>query len=211
MKALAIPAHGVDLAILGLAGALSLYSMATRSFFLSGSVLTATVVAPLLAFALTYSSLKARGVGGERVFVGLASVISGLILFEVVYHYGFPGAWGNLPSDLVYLNIFPANLSDGLPFPVLFYSMIVAMPFTAYRFMRPNRLFALLLFGALATFAAWEGLGYPQWSSPGSDAATAMALNSAAKLFVLTLPASLFYQGRAGDNRGILGSSGASA
>jgi hypothetical protein len=185
----------VGLIALGLAGSLCLYSVSDKSFFLSGQILTASAVAPLFAFALTYNCLKAQGVGKERIITSFASVISGLILFEVVYHYGWPGALVNLPHDLIYFNIFPADLSNGLPFPLPFYTMIILMPFAFYKFMRLNILFSLLLFGSMATFAIWEGLGYPQWALSQGDPLTAEILNSVAKLFVLTLPASLFYGG----------------
>jgi len=173
--------------VLGLAG--TVYALAFRTFFLGSGVLVASVVGPCFAIVVASRGLRTQGVGFERFFVGLASAVSGIWLFEILYHYGWNGTFHALATNLMTFNI---DTGLGNYFPLPWALIMVALPAVAYRRMRVNVVFILLLLGTLLGFWAWANAGYPQFTYVGSTAAEGAAYNTITKLFVCLLPASLF-------------------
>ena len=174
----------------------------TNSWFFTGSVLAVSVAAPMLSVLVVSRALKGQGFSIERFFIGLASAVSGVWLFEILYHYGF---LTTIPFVLDNIQTFNIDTGLGTYFPLSWALIMVSLPFVAYRFMSINRVFILCSVSALALFGLWVGIGYPQWVYPGSfftnrlidvspDSAASYGLffNSITKLFVVLTPCSLF-------------------
>jgi hypothetical protein len=88
-------------------------------------------------------------------------MIAGIILFEIVYHYGFGLSPGQLQAELTYFGNSPAN-----QFPLIWYLLIFASLFIGRKYMAPNvPLVLMAIYGALVMFF-WIGMGYPQTFTP---------------------------------------------
>lgn len=165
------------------------YSLAFRTFFIASGVLTASVVGPAFAMVVASRGLRMRGVGFERVFVGLACSVSGIWLFETLYHYGWNGTFTALSTNLLTFNI---DTGMGNYFPLPWAIIMIVLPAVAYKRMNVNVIFVLLLLGTLAGFWAWTNAGYPQFTYSGPDSLQGAIYNTVTKLLVCLLPASLF-------------------
>ena len=170
---------------------LSLRAIAERTFFMgSGSgALVASVVGPAFAVVIASRGLRAQGVGLERVFVGLASATSGLWLYEILYHYGWGGTFSAIESNLFTISVVAGT---GMYFPLTWALAIVVLPAVAYRRMRVNLVFITLSLATIVGFWAWINAGYPQFTWTGPGQVQGAWYNTATKMFVCLLPASLF-------------------
>lgn len=141
-------------------------STITESFTIEGETLYASIIAYALALLIAAFSLSRQGVGIERLFFALASMTSGVWLYEIAYHYsyyyGASGLGHLLFGDLRYLTI----NTDGSQFPLIWSLLMVALPFSAFRHMRLNKLFLLAAGSSLVLFWIWIQVGYPQFFAP---------------------------------------------
>jgi hypothetical protein len=195
-KALRHPREMFSLAVLLEGAALTivavgvLYALVSRSLFITSGVLVASLVAPALAIVVASRGLRSQGFGSERIFIGLCAAVSGIWLFEILYHYSYAGSFAALPANLKTLNI---DTGLGNFFPLPWSLIMVALPAVAYRRMSINPVFLLLLAAAVVSFWFWITAGYPQFDyTTGSLALDATVYNTVTKLVVCLLPASLF-------------------
>jgi hypothetical protein len=139
--------------------------MLKGSFIVAGDLLFASLMAIIGSYGLAYHALRIRGLGFERFFVSLAASVSGIWLYEIVYHYIWAVGAGIsmtvLWKDLVYAS----TNTDGVRFPLLWSLMMLALPFVVYREMRVNRYFLAILVISGLFFIIWSGLGFPQFFS----------------------------------------------
>lgn len=133
-----------------------------RSFFFSGSVLGASLIAYGLAFFLTSYGLKRQGLGFERIFYAVAGAAAARWLFEILYHYAFPISFDTVLKDLENLS---TNISES-SFPLLWSIMMVIVIFTGYRYMAVGKLLWVSLVASVVSFGFWILIGYPQWVHP---------------------------------------------
>jgi hypothetical protein len=133
-----------------------------KSFFISGSVLGASVIAYIFAFFLASYGLKRQGLGFERIFYAVASAACARWFFEIIYHYAFPGALRDIPRNLAYLS---TNISEK-DFPLIWSIVMVMIIFTGYRYMAVNKRFWVTLVLSAIFLLFWISIGYPQWVHP---------------------------------------------
>jgi hypothetical protein len=193
--------------------AVALYALVSSSYNVPGSsLLYPSLICYLACFTLTSSFLKRQGVQFlDRLFISVLSMVSGIILFEIVYHYGF-----GIPSlDYFWTHelTFLGNQSANGYFSLDWYLLIFSSLFVARKYMAFNiPLFALALLSAIVMFA-WIGSGYPQlfdppwfanylpiyktfhvaYSSPNMIDQYARYFNGFAKIISI-IPAFLFYK-----------------
>ncbi len=136
--------------------------LAKKSFFISGSVLGASVIAYILAFFVASYGLKRQGLGPVRIFFAVASVACARWLFEIVYHYSFPGTVSQVTKNLAYLS---TNISE-TEFPLIWAIMMIMIIFTGYKYMATGRWFWTTLALSVAFQLFWIFIGYPQWVHP---------------------------------------------
>jgi hypothetical protein len=146
--------------------AVSIYALITSSYNVAGSsLLYPSLICYLACFTLTSFFLHRQGAPFlDRLLVSVLSMLSGIILFEIVYHYGFgiPNLNGFLTHELTFLG----NQSANGYFSLDWYLLIFSSLFVARRYMAFNiPLVALSFFGAIVMFA-WIGSGYPQLFDP---------------------------------------------
>ena len=193
--------------------AVALYALVLGSYNVAGtSLLYPSVICYLVCFTLTSCFLNRQGVRFlDRLFISVLSMISGIILFEIVYHYGF--GIPNLNDFLTHELTFLGNQSANGYFSLDWYLLIFSSLFVARKYMAFSKpLVALASFGAIVMFA-WIGSGYPQlfdppwvanyapiyqtfhvvYSSQNMIAEYARYFNGIAKI-VSIIPAFLFYR-----------------
>jgi hypothetical protein len=129
------------------------------------SLLYPSLICYLACFTLTSFFLKRQGVRFlDRLLISVMSTVSGIILFEIVYHYGF-----GIPSlDYFFTHelTFLGNQSANGYFSLDWYLLIFLSLFIARRYMALNiALVAVVFLGAIVMFA-WIGSGYPQFFNP---------------------------------------------
>ncbi len=153
--------------VLGLViiGAL-LYAAAERQFTVAGGALSyASLVFYSLCFALTSFFLNRQGLRFlERIFYCFAAMASGIVLFELVYHY----AYGVLSFNdfLHYELFFFGNQSANGYFSLDWYLIILVVPFIGWKYMRVSKtLIAVIIFSSAVMFF-WVATGYPQFLYP---------------------------------------------
>jgi hypothetical protein len=181
----------VEYTFLTIAASVTIYSIIFGTFFIDYPVMSATVVGNSLGVYITIRSLRIRGMGPERVFVGLASAASGLWLYEACYHYAFMFAGVTevlyaIPRNLLTFNI---NTGEGSYFPLPWAILVILLPAVAYRHMRMGSTFVFVLGLSGLAFSLWISAGYPQFFD-GKFMGT--VYNSVTKFLVYILPASLF-------------------
>jgi hypothetical protein len=142
--------------------AVAVFCLIQRSFFFSGTVLGASLIAYILAFFLTSLGLKRQGMGPERIFFAVAGAAAARWLFEFIYHYAFPGAIRDIVRD--FLN-FSTNTSE-TDFPLIWSVMMIMVVFTGYQYMTVNKWFRVSAAASLFFFLFWILIGYPQWVHP---------------------------------------------
>jgi hypothetical protein len=130
--------------------------------------MTALLLASELAYAscffLTLSFLIYRNADVlESLLISFVTMFSGVILYEIVYHYGF--GLGPLIGDLTTFDIqFVSSVHP--QFPLLFASVVVCAPLLAWEYMSMNRPFLIVLSVSIALFFVWIIIGYPQFQNP---------------------------------------------
>jgi hypothetical protein len=172
-------------------------------------VFPASIVAYATCFALTMWFLRGRIGLIDRFFISSATMVSGIWLYELVYHYcfflvapiDFVGLWNAFLQDLAFISV---QGSGGI-FPLVYAVLIICLPMLARKYMSLNRYFALVLFASLVLFGmwVWEGYSqyiYPQWltgtqSKINYDLMRGYIFNSLTKMLAV-LPALLFYKRR---------------
>lgn len=146
--------------VIGLLG----YSSLSGSYrFDEKSLLYSSAISYLLCFALTSFFLNRQGAKFlDRFFLSTLSMLSGIVLFEIVYHYGFGISQAQLVSDFTY---FGNAFSDGF-FPLIWYLLIFVSLFIGRKYMHFNKSLAFLcVIGGVIMFL-WIGSNYPQAFSP---------------------------------------------
>jgi hypothetical protein len=146
---------------LGIIGVL-IYAALTLQFFVAGGALTyPSLISYALCFMLTSLFLNRQGLKFiDRIFYCFATMASGIVLFEMVYHY----AYGVLSFNdfLHYELFFLGNQSANGYFSLDWYLVILVVPFIGWRYMSLNKiLFGVTIFSAFVMFF-WVATGYPQ-------------------------------------------------
>ncbi|HVA83262.1 MAG TPA: hypothetical protein VNF06_03805 [Candidatus Aquilonibacter sp.] len=154
-----IKQNRIELLLLVIIIALILSALARQSFLLYGQVLYASVISYILAFLVAIHFLNKKKVGRERYFIGLYAVVSGVWLYELVYHYLFPGQ--SVISDFLSFTI---NISS--TFPLIWGILMMALPLIAYKYMRINLYFLAAIAVSMLFFLIWYLIGFPQFISP---------------------------------------------
>jgi hypothetical protein len=143
-----------------------LYAALSGEFTVAGGALTyPSLVFYVLCFALTSFFLNRQGLKFlDRIFYCFAAMASGIVLFELVYHY----AYGVLSfSDFLHYELFFfGNQSANGYFSLDWYLIILVVPFIGWRYMAINKiLISVIVFSALVMFF-WVATGYPQFLYP---------------------------------------------
>lgn len=153
--------------ILGLAViGLLVYSALTGQFTVAGGAFTyPSLVSYVLCFVLTAFFLNRQGLKFlERIFYCFAAMASGIVLFELVYHYAY--GVSSFHSFLHYQLFFFGNQSANGYFSLDWYLIILVVPFIGWKYMKFNRtLIAVIIFSAVVMFF-WVATGYPQFLYP---------------------------------------------
>jgi len=128
------------------------------------SLLLASELAYASCFFLTLSFLLYRNIDFlESLLISFVTMFSGVILYEIAYHYGF--GLGPLVGDLTTLDIqFVSSVHP--QFPLLFASVVVCAPLLAWKYISINRPFLIALSISIALFFIWVIIGYPQFANP---------------------------------------------
>lgn len=149
-------------AVIALTVGLSLWK---RDWIFTGHALTASMAGFALCYLICSRGLRRhKGVGLQRVFISLAVMVSGVWLYEIAYHYAFPGSLAFLAKDA---GTFSINTpTGGRGYPLIWSLVMVALAFVGARFMRVNRWFWLTLALSVATFWIWIRIGYPNYFHP---------------------------------------------
>ena len=138
------------------------YSLLLGLYRFEGGLKYASAVSYLLCFGLTSFFLNRQSAKLlDRIFLSTLSMLAGIVLFEIVYHYGFGISQAQLVSDFSYLGNAATN-----GFPLDWYLLIFASLFIGRKYMSFNKsLLALSIFGGIAMFF-WIASGYPQTFNP---------------------------------------------
>jgi hypothetical protein len=152
----------LGLAIIGIL----LYAIITLRFTVAGEEFTfPSLVSYALCFDLTSFFLNRRGLKFlDRIFYCFAAMASGIVLFELVYHY----AYGVLSFQnfLHYQLFFFGNQSANGYFSLDWYLIILVVPFIGWKYMKINKLLlGVILFSGIVMFF-WMATGYPQFNYP---------------------------------------------
>ncbi len=218
----------VDLFMVGVILVSLAVALVNHSFLLTSRLLAASLVASALCYLLASRSLRrCERVGFERIFLAGAAMVSGIWLFEVLYHYGWVESWQLFSESFTTFNInTPARRK---PFPLIWAAIMVSVVLVGARYMRLNKWFYIVLGMGLSVLALWMAVGYPShnqpWRSPelaevielippdlahpSSPARPGWAFivfwgglfASAAKLLICTLPATLYMHHLQGDGK----------
>jgi hypothetical protein len=123
----------------------------------SYNLMPASIICYAACFLLTLYFLRGS-VLLDRIMISVATMISGIWLYELIYHY----MWGlsGLPTDLSRLSI---ALGGPVPFPIYFCLALVSLPLLGWRYIRINALFISVSVASLVLFAAWFVSGFPQF------------------------------------------------
>src|SRR5579885_1608284 len=135
----------------------------SRSYYFNGGFTYPSLIAYGACFLLTCYFLNRQGVGiFDRVMYSLAAMASGIVLLEIVYHYGY-----GITSTLVLQNMSSLGLDSGNgAFPLVWFVIIFLIPFIGRRYMKLNwPLLGLVASGAVVMFG-WISIGYPQFPWP---------------------------------------------
>lgn len=166
----------------------------------SDEILPASLIAYAACFLTTFYFLGPRVRFLERFMISVSAMISGIWLFETVYHYSW--GFGGLATDLSQLSI---AYGGNAPFPIYYALALILLPLIGSRYMSLNVFLLAILGASITLFGLWLFLGFPQFwcncefrtflgsSLPAKWTVTAgYILNSAAKLLCV-VPAFLFY------------------
>ncbi|SRR5579863_9870615 len=145
-----------------------LYALATLRFLVQGGEFTfPSLICYLLCFALTSFFLNRQGLKfRERIFYCFATMLAGIALFEIVYHYAF--GIPSLANFLHYQLFFFGNQSANGYFSLNWYLVILVVPFIGLKYMKFKwnwLLYGVVIFSALVMFL-WIASGYPQYFQP---------------------------------------------
>jgi hypothetical protein len=128
--------------------------------FFTDQVLWASVVAYVLCFVLTMVFLRKRVKPLENILVSLVTMFSGVMLYEIVYHY----SWSEADTlARIWQDISWFTLGGTTAFPLLFYTSVMLAPLLAWRYITLNKAFAAILATGVAFFVVWVGLGFQQF------------------------------------------------
>ncbi len=149
-----------DLLIVGVIALTLALSLVKGSLLVSGQVLSASILGFALAYLFASRSLRGRReLGVERLFISLCALVSSVWLFEIIWRlWGFD-TWNLFPQQLL-------NLTFSEPFPMAWAFFMVSLVFVGRRYMGLNRWFFVTLALAVATFALWKAVGFPQFPHP---------------------------------------------
>ena len=204
------------LCMIGIAAALG-YSILRWSPLLKGDLLAASPISYASAYLITSRLLRRRGLGTLRVFISLSSMVSGIWLYEIFYHYAYGvESLGMLLEEVGTIGLLTPAV--GGPFPLPWSILMVLMVCVGYQYMHVTKWFFTALSLSLITFLFWVAVGYPQfhhpewWSSsnallaiipPGRDMVVAYSFffNSLTKFPTAILPSTLFAVARTGGVR----------
>ncbi len=142
------------------------YAALSGQFTVAGGALTyPSLVFYALCFALTSFFLNRQGLRFlERIFYCFATTASGIVLFELVYHYAY--GVSSFQSFLHYELFFFGNQSANGYFSLDWYLIILVVPFIGWKYMNLSRtLIAVVVFSAVVMFF-WVATGYPQFLYP---------------------------------------------
>ncbi len=202
--------------MIGITAAL-VYSIFRWSPLLKGDLLAASPLSYALAYLLTSRLLRRRGLGTLRIFISLSSMVSGIWLYEIFYHYAYGiESLGMLLEEIGTIGLLTPAV--GGPFPLPWSILMVLMVCVGYQYMHVKKWFFTALSVSLITFFFWVAVGYPQfhhpewWSSsndllaiipPDMDTVVAYSFffNSLTKFPTAMLPSTLFAGARMGGVR----------
>lgn len=141
-----------------------LYPEVTEQIGLYSTFWYTSLLAGLLSYLIVSSSLKRRGIGLERTFLALATIVSGAWVFETIYRYAFITTLAYLPRDFLQLVFYSNVLGPFYPLPVAL--AYASLPFIGVRLMSLNRWFLISGTATFVLFAFWMASGYPQVFRP---------------------------------------------
>jgi hypothetical protein len=150
------------------------YEALSRSYYFNGNFAIHSLVTYAACFALCSFFLNRQKVEmADRVLYSLATMAAGIVLYEIVYHYGFGITSTILLRDVTYFGLDAAN---GY-FPLVWFLIIIAIPFLGRRYMKMNKsLIAIIAFEA-SVISLWLSIGYPQPVYPSWFPAHSPVLN----------------------------------
>jgi hypothetical protein len=106
-------------------------------------------------------SVNGEIIRGRIIFI-TAGAAAARWLFEIIYHYAFPGSLKQLSGDLTSFS----TDTGGAQFPLIWSIMMVLVIFTGYKYMAVGKWFWITLAAAVISLGFWLLIGYPQWVHP---------------------------------------------
>lgn len=136
------------------------------SIFVFGQgVLYASIFFMGSSFGISFYFLRKQKVKLIESFcLSLAAMVSGIWLYEVVYHFSFPDTLTikNIVNGLLTFNF---NTTHNI-YPLLWSIIMVVLPFTGIKYMKPNWIFGGVFVFSVASFLFWVLVGYPNLFNP---------------------------------------------
>jgi len=128
--------------------------------FFTDQVIWASVIAYGLCLILTISFLYKRINPLENILISLLTMFSGVMLYEIVYHY----SWSEADTIArVWQDISWFTLGGTTAFPLLFYTSVMLAPLLAWRYITLNKAFTVVLATGVISFIIWVELGFQQF------------------------------------------------
>lgn len=153
-----------ELILGGLLVILLIYSLLSSSHYFSRGFSYNSLLHYGACFVIASFFLKRQKVNFvDRMFYSLATMASGIVLYEIVYHYGFGVSFSMLAHDASYFVLAAGN---GY-FCLDWFLIIFLIPFAWRKYMNLNNklLWILISFEAIVMLL-WVGIGYPQYPFP---------------------------------------------
>ncbi len=144
--------------------AVFLYAALFGTYFVNGAFSYNSLIHYGSCFILASYFLNRQGVKvADRILYSLAIMASGIVLYEIVYHYGFGISYSILVQNATFFGLD----SNGTAFSLDWFVIIFVIPFAWRQYMSLGNwsLLILVTFEALVMFA-WISTGYPQFQYP---------------------------------------------
>ena len=134
----------------------------------NAQILYASFLAMGGSFLISFFCLRKQKVGKEAFFLSLASMVSGIWLYELVYHYAYgPEPLSIFIRELERIDFSGTSYGSYSIFPILWSLIMIALPFAGLKWMKINRYFLMAFAGGFGIFVIWIILGFPQFFAPG--------------------------------------------
>jgi len=155
--------YWLELSLSGAMIGFTVYALISTSYFVTGEFSYNSLIHYGSCFVLASFFLNRQRVAIiDRVLYSLAIMASGIVLYEIVYHYGFA-----ISPSIVMQNASFFGLDSGNgTFPLDWFAIILVIPFAWRQYMRLNKSLVILIIAETIVMLGWISIGYPQPQFP---------------------------------------------